>query len=94
MLVKTQTLRVNSEYGIMPFQMFYYYTTDSKLISTMARVDCFRVRFKHNQPRYVLKIESYKNLPKYAKEQIKLEALSCILNYIGCDEKRIYIKLC
>lgn len=93
MLVKTQTLRVNFEYGIMPFQMFYY-TTDSELISTMAKVDCFRVRFKHNKPRYVLKIESYKNLPNYAKEQIKLEALSRILNYIGCDEKRIYIKLC
>lgn len=97
MLIKTQVLRVNSEYGIMPFQMFFYITDNENptLMSTLARVDCFRIHFKHNQPRYVLKIEcGTKNLPEYAKTQIKLRALSSILELIDCDEKRMNIKLC
>lgn len=97
MLIKTQVLRVNSEYGIMPFQMFFYITNNENptFMSTMARVNCFRIHFKHSQPRYVLKIEcGTKNLPEYAKTQIKLQALSSILELIDCDEKRMNIKLC
>ena len=97
MLIKTQVLRVNSEYGIMPFQMFFYITNNENptLMSTMARVNCFRIHFKHSQPIYVLKIEcGTKNLPEYAKKQIKLDALNRIIGSIGCDEKRINIKLC
>lgn len=97
MLIKTQVLRVNSEYGIMPFQMFFYITDNENptLMSTMARVNCFRIHFKHSQPRYVLKIEcGAKNLPEYAKTQIKLHALSSILELIDCDERRMNIKLC
>ena len=97
MLIKTQVLRVNSEYGIMPFQMFFYITDSENptLMSTMARVNCFRIHFKHSQPRYVLKIEcGTKNLPEYAKTQIKLHALSSILELIDCDERRMNIKLC
>lgn len=97
MLIKTQVLRVNSEYGIMPFQMFFYITDNENptLMSTIARVNCFRIHFKHSQPRYVLKIECRtKNLPEYAKTQIKLHALSSILELIDCDERRINIKLC
>ena len=85
MLIKTQVLRVNSEYGIMPFQMFFYITDSENptLMSTMAMVNCFRIHFKHSQPRYVLKIEcGTKNLPEYAKTQIKLHALSSILELI------------
>lgn len=97
MLIKTQVLRVNSEYGIMPLQMFFYITDDENptLMSTIAKVDCFRIHFKYSQPRYVLKIEcGTKNLPEYAKTQIKLHALSSILELIYCDERRMNIKLC
>ena len=97
MLIKTQVLRVNSEYGIMPFQMFFYITNNENptLMSITARVNCFRIHFKHSQPRYVLKIEcGTKNLPEYAKIQIKLHALSSILELIDCDERRMNIKLC
>ena len=97
MLIKTQVLRVNSEYGIMPFQMFFYITDNENqtLMSTIAKVDCFRIYFKHSQPRYVLKIKcGTKNLPEYAKTQIKLHALSSILELIDCDERRMNIKLC
>ena len=97
MLIKTQVIKVNSEYGIMPFQMFFYITDNENptLMSTMARVNCFRIHFKHSQPRYVLKIEcGTKNLPEYAKTQIKLYALSSILELIDCDERRMNIKLC
>jgi len=97
MLIKTQVLRVNSEYGIMPFQMFFYITNNENptLMSTIAGVNCFRIHFKHSQPRYVLKIEcGTKNFPEYAKTQIKLHALSSILDLIDCDERRMNIKLC
>lgn len=97
MLIKTQVLRVNSEYGIMPFQMFFYITDNENptLRSTIAKVDCFRIHFKHSLPRYVLKIEcGTKNLPEYAKTQIKLHALGSILDLIDCDERRMNIKLC
>ncbi len=98
MLIKTQVLRVNSEYGILPLQMFFYITNNGNqtlMRSTIAKVNCFRILFKHSQPRYVLKIEcGTKNLPEYAKTQIKLHALSSILELIGCDERRMNIKLC
>lgn len=97
MLIKTQVLRVNSEYGIMPFQMFFYITDNKNptLMSTMVKVNCFRIHFKHSEPRYVIKIYLLnKNLPDYAKLQIRSSMLTTMIEYIKCPEDRINIKIC
>ena len=98
MLIKTQVCRVNSDYNILPTQLLFYFT-DNKIYSVLnqvaATVDVFRIHFKHSEPRYVIKVYLFnKNLPDYAKLQIKSSMLATMIGCIKCPENRINIKIC